>query len=248
MNLRAYRTFQALILAGLGVFLFSLVTEGELETYTSPNLALLPVLSALGLVLLAQWVLRVRPSRLEETTDPRETHAHGPAQWELWLALLALPLWVGFLRIEPAPSALDAHRQGIQQTAPLWMWRREQPVTDIPTSQRSVLDWIRIANSSADRTANGDPSADVTGFVVYDAHLPQGQFFLTRFVVPCCTNQAVAVGIVTIVDSAAALPEDTWVRVRGSIQSVDVDGSRQLRLRARQVEVIPAPAQPYLVP
>lgn len=98
MSLRAYRTFQALILGGLGVFLFSRVMDGGILLYINQRLVILEFLAALALILMAQFILRERPTIPAEgvRTDSGEAWRQDSRKvWFLWL--LALPLLVGLL-------------------------------------------------------------------------------------------------------------------------------------------------------
>lgn len=109
MSLRTYRTYQALILGGLGVYLFSKVLDGGILLYINQRLVILEFLAALALILMAQFILRERPTIPEEgvRADSGEAWRQNSRQvWFLWL--LALALLVGLLApeatsVNPAP-------------------------------------------------------------------------------------------------------------------------------------------------
>ncbi len=105
MSLRTYRAFQALILGGQGVLLFSKVMDGGVLLYINQRFVMLVFLAALALILMAQFILRERPTISEEDirTDSGEARRQAGRQvWILWL--LALPLLVGLL-VPEHPSA-----------------------------------------------------------------------------------------------------------------------------------------------
>ncbi len=95
MSLGSYRTFQALIMAGSGLGLLLLVLDGHVLDYIHPSLGILVFIAALALIILAQFVLRERPSEAE---SGQHESGDRPA-WGLWLA--ALPLLVGLLIPDP---------------------------------------------------------------------------------------------------------------------------------------------------
>jgi dipeptidyl aminopeptidase/acylaminoacyl peptidase len=100
MDTRAYRTYQAVILGGLAVFLVAKIVDGGILLYVDRRIVLLVLLTALVLIVLAQWALRIRlePSTIAETSV--EDRAGG----SLALWLLALPLLAGLLLPQHAPE------------------------------------------------------------------------------------------------------------------------------------------------
>jgi hypothetical protein len=68
MSLRAYRTFQGLVLAALGLFLLSKLWDGSVLLYINQRFVWLVVFAAIGLVILSQVILQNRlPARDGET-------------------------------------------------------------------------------------------------------------------------------------------------------------------------------------
>ena len=246
MNTRSYRTYQVLILAALGLFLMSKVVDGRILLYINPRFVLLVLLAGVGLVALAQVILRERSSA-DSSGDEDSSHHHASGSsrtWTLWL--LALPILLGLLIPERPLGASTLQNRGINTGAGLTARSGDAAqAVAVPPQQRTVLDWIRVTNEGA--LAAGD-TADVTGFVYHDPRLEPGQFLVGRFSIACCVADAVALGMIVDWEDAAGLPDNRWVRVRGRVQPFELDGRTLPLIEVEQVDLIPAPEQPYLFP
>ena len=263
MSLRAYRTFQALILAALGIFLMSKIMDGRILLYINQRFVLLVLLAALGLIFLAQLVLSERPA-LQDDPEGLEhpghdhsgcdhtchDHSHEAGEqrqgWVLWL--VALPLFIGVLVPERPLGVSALENRGINTNANMSVRGGASLALQIPSTQRTVLDWLRVFNESTDSQAYESQPADVTGFVYHDARLEGSHFMVGRFTLACCVADATALGMVVDWPEAAALSDNRWVRVRGPVSTFNLDGRNLPLIKAEQVEVIPQPEQPYLFP
>jgi putative membrane protein len=111
-----------------------------------------------------------------------------------------------------------------------------------------VLDWLRIASADPVGDSYAGQPADVTGFVYHDPDLPAGQFLVCRFLVSNSLADARALGMLVAWQGAADLPDSTWVRVRGRVDPLIQEYRLLPAITAEQVEILPEPAAPYLVP
>jgi putative membrane protein len=252
MSLRSFRAYQALILAGLGIYLISKVMDGRILFYINRRFVILVLLAGLGFIFLAQLVFRER-QRLTTSVDEEASahqHAHQENQsgqgWMLWL--VAVPLIVGMLAPERSLSGSAVQMRGINTSSSLAIRGAATRALDIPSTQRSVLDWIRAASEEKDGARIEGQAADITGFVYHDPRLEKTQFLVGRFSIACCVADAVAVGLVVTWPESATILDNRWVRVRGTIHMVDFDGAQLPGIRADQVEYIPEPEQPYIFP
>ncbi len=102
----------------------------------------------------------------------------------------------------------------------------------------------------AQRFRHPDGQRVVTeGRVFRDESLPAGTVGLYRFVIVCCAADAIPVQVVLRSADAARLPNDGWVRVEGTVGSVDAaDGAAVAVVNADRVTTIAAPSNPYLSP
>ncbi len=252
MTLRSYRTFQALLLAALGLFLLDKVWSGAVLLYINRRFVLLVMLAGLLCVALAQVVLRARPAVGEEDgsdlpadiVDHEHAHPRPSGANLLWLLI---PVVLGFL-IPARPLGANAlATRGVNTSAPLTVAAGQTANTlALPAADRTVLDWIRVFRSTGDLRTLAGQAVNVTGFVFHDPALPDRRFLVGRFTITCCVADAAALGMTVDWAGAGELRENSWVRVRGEI-ALDED-TREPYIRATHVETIPEPDNPYLYP
>jgi putative membrane protein len=253
MNLRSYRGLQALVMAGLGLFLISLGVEGHILEILNRQLVFLALMMGLALVFLAQHVFRNRPAIVEEQPEPHALpDRFSYPRWSIFL--LVLSLLIGLL-VPERPLGLAAVRsRGVQRHyAPAEMaddrsQTAAQEAYQLSPDQRGVLDWLRIAGADPSGNSYTGQPADVTGFIYHDPVLPSGQFLLCRFVVTNSLADARALGMLVTWPGAADLPDATWVRVRGTVNPLVQEYRLLPTITAGQVDTIPEPGEPYLYP
>jgi putative membrane protein len=253
---RGYRTFQALVLGALGIFLLARIGDGGILRYINQRSLLLVLGAALGLLLLAQVLLQARgpagavekhehPGEVDGSTAGREPVDEAKGRgWGLWL--LALPLMIGLLLPQRTLGYSAALLRGLGTIgAP-----RTSALNglSVPPEQRDVLEWIRALETSLDPAALAGQPADVVGFVYRDGRTPAGHFYAARFSILCCAADASAFGVDVAWPDAASLADGDWVRVRGPVEILISGDAPRLLLRAESVEKAPEPAQPYLFP
>lgn len=249
MSLRSYRAFQALILAGLGIFLVSRVMDGRIMLYINRRFVLLVLLAGLGFIFLAQLIFRERQQIIAdagEANHPHEHDDHTRQGWMLWL--VALPLIIGIFAPQRSLSASAIQTRGMNTGATFMIRSGATNAIDIPSTERSVLDWIRAASEGGNGKLVEGQAADVTGFVYHDPRLSSSQFLVGRFSLACCVADAVAVGMVVNSPEATVLPDNQWVRVRGTVRLISLDGELLPVIEAAEILKVPEPAQPYLFP
>lgn len=219
------------ILSGTATLLLARWLRGHLNYYIHPRYSLLVVAAALLLLLLALVQLRALIDG-----------SRGRPGWGY--LLLATPLLLGTL-IPARPLGADTlAARGIELNRTLDGSRVAQLTDD--TRRWTLLDW-GSALSVQGEALRGAP-ADIIGFVFHDQALGRDAFYAVRYVVTCCAADGAGVGLPVVWSSGAALPKDSWVRVTGSIDWIDVAGVEQPALRADSVEPIAEPDDPYLYP
>jgi len=120
-------------------------------------------------------------------------------------------------------------------------------VVDLPDGQKTLLDWLRDFSSPEIKQFQGQ-EIDVTGFVAYSTRTPLGQFSINRMTLTCCIPDPVPVGLPVEWHTGSRLAEDTWVRVKGTINIVEINGTGYPEILAQQIDLINKPLQPYLFP
>jgi putative membrane protein len=263
IDLRSYRTFQALILGGLGIFLLAKIGDGRILLYINQRFVILMLAAAIVFLTLGQMILAARP-RLERSEGtiqaghpddaghPAESggtlhnHAGSRTVWGLWL--LALPLLVGLLVPQRPLASSAAALRGFSSGAGLAISANGEDALAIPAPQRNVLDWIRAFEAVKDPEILNGQAADLEGFVYHDPRLPPGHFIAARFSVTCCLADAAAIGVEVDWTSSVSLADSAWVRVKGKMTVQENGGHKLPLLLANEIEPVQAPEQPYLFP
>lgn len=241
MSRRAYQTYQALVLAGLGLFLIARVIDGQILLYIHQRFVPLVLLGGVVFLALAQAMLRSRPPE-QASPDP-----DGRPGWLIWL--IALPLLIGLLIPQRALGTTALATRGMNTGAVLATNADGSgQITTIPENQRTILDWLQLYASSSNTQEFNGQAADVTGFVYHDPRLPENQVMVSRFTLTCCVADATALGMVVESADVSQLMDDTWVQIKGQIVTTDIEGRNLPMIQAQTYEVVPEPIQPYLFP
>jgi putative membrane protein len=250
MSLRTQRSWQALILAALGLFLFSKIWSGTLFWYLNQRFFWLTLAAAVGFMALALATLTSRRDSPGREPDTAEPHDHDHATLPFWgLIVVALPVLLGVLIPTRPLGAAAIANKGVNTDAPLTAGGNPQPVKlDRPSTDRTILDWLRAFNyESTPSVFEGQP-ADVVGFVYHDPRLAEGQFLVGRFTVTCCVADASAIGMIVDWPQSAALAGNVWVRVKGPVRAATLNEKPAPLITAASVEQVAEPQEPYLYP
>lgn len=89
-------------------------------------------------------------------------------------------------------------------------------------------------------------SITVQGFVYRDVHMQEDAFAVSRFLVMCCTADAIPFGVVVRSANASTFANDTWVQIDGTIQVTTINGEETLQVQAEEIQPIEQPASPYI--
>ena len=251
MSLRLYRYFQGFLLIALGIFLTSKIVSGKLIWYIHPRFIPLTVLAVIVLLLigLVVFLAGVRTGKdhnpgSEEEDDPN--HEHTPSAWRL--AIVTLPLAIGVLIPAHPLTASAMPGKGISSTAPIATGGNATIQFGQAADTRNILQWNGLFNSNADPGTYLGQNANVIGFVYHDSHLNDGQFLVARFALVCCPADAFAVVMVVNWSQSASLSTNQWVKVKGPVGSVQLNGQTLPSIQAASVDLVDPPPQTYLYP
>jgi putative membrane protein len=90
---------------------------------------------------------------------------------------------------------------------------------------------------------------EMTGFVFFDPeNFAADQFVPARMLMTCCAADMVAVGALCRYDDAAALEEDSWVKVVGTVGATDFLGETVPYIEAESVQETTPPDDEYIYP
>jgi uncharacterized repeat protein (TIGR03943 family) len=247
MPKRLYRSFQALLLLGMSIFLGSKAASGQLIYYINQRFVPLTIFGIIFLAVLAQTMFTENKRACQQSDDDHDhDHDHAPASANLWFMLV--PLLIGVLiPARPLDSSAFATK-GFNTNSPLVSADSSAQLFETDSEERNVLDWIKLFNYQRDISQFLGQKASVIGFVYFDDSLDQNQFLVSRFVVSCCAADGFAVAMVGEWDQAATLEKDSWVLVKGTVKSITLNDQVVPLIQAESVQAVPAPEQPYLFP
>lgn len=248
-----FRSLQGLLLLGLCIFFVSKAANGQLTWYINSRFVPLTLIGIVFLAVLAQTIFsEIRRARKHELEHPNHDdehdhhHDHAPSAGNLWVMLI--PLLIGVL-IPARPlnsSAFDT--KGFNTSAPLVSSDSSARIFETESEERNILDWLKLFNYEDDVTQFVGQKASVVGFVYFDEALSSDQFYVSRFVVSCCSADGFAIAMPVRWQASSALNQDAWVVVKGTIESITLNGSRVPMIAAESVEAVDIPNQPYLFP
>lgn len=246
MQKRLYRSLQALLLMGMCIFLASKAASGKLTYYINLRFIPLTIFGIIFLAVLAQALFtEIKRSRQHPDTEHKE-HDHMPAPANLWFMLV--PLLIGVLiPARPLDSSAFATK-GFNTNAPLVSADSSAQLFETDSEERNVLDWIKLFNYENDVSRFIGQKASVIGFVYFDESLNKNQFFVSRFIISCCAADGFAIAMVGEWPQASTLEKDSWVLVKGTVQSITLHDQVVPLILAESVQSVPVPEQPYLFP
>lgn len=246
MPSRMIRSFQGLLLLGLSIFFASKAANGQLTWYINARFIPLTIFGIIMLAILAQTVFTEIKRSRQRALAGEHDHDHAPAASSLWFMLV--PLLIGVLiPARPLDSAAFATK-GFNTNAPLISADSSALLFETDSEERNVLDWIKLFNYEENVTQFIGQKASVIGFVYFNEDLSENQFFVSRFVVSCCAADGFAIAMAAEWDDAAALQQDSWVLVKGTIEAITINDRRVPMIVAESVQEVPVPNQPYLYP
>ncbi|AWB44464.1 TIGR03943 family protein [Paenibacillus sp. CAA11] len=90
----------------------------------------------------------------------------------------------------------------------------------------------------------------LTGFVYKDPQMEStaGSFAIGRFLVLCCTADALPFGVLVHTSEPSNLPNDTWVQIEGMIGTAQVQDQEVLRIDAAEIRKVDQPPIAYVYP
>ena len=248
---RLYRSWQALLLLALFLFLMSKVFNNQLLWYINARFAALTIIGIILLAILAQRLFsEVHLLRGQAESDQahhhHDDHDHAPSAINLWIMLI--PLLIGILIPAKPLDASAVSAKGLTTSSPIVSSDSSARIFETPSEQRNVLDWVKLFYFEKELTPYIGQQASVIGFVYFDERLPEGQFFVSRFILSCCAADGYAVGMIVEWDQIDSLKQDEWVQVKGPVDAVSAESGVSPMIRAKSVELVTQPDQPYLYP
>jgi len=89
---------------------------------------------------------------------------------------------------------------------------------------------------------------EISGFVYRSEGMNKQQFVISRFIMNCCSADASPYGLLVQFDHANRYPDDTWIKIRGTLDQTVFNENEILVLQAKQIQKITPPESPYVYP
>jgi putative membrane protein len=244
---------QALLLMGMGLFLYSRVSSGVVLFYINQRFMTLTLITAVALMVVGVSFY-FRPEQPEEEGDQLASSWQLAARRRIrqpvsiWgLLIISLPIVLGLL-VPPQPlgtAALANREINLSGLGPA-VAVPGSALSTIPPLEKNVMDWLADFQRTPDPAYFNGQEVEVIGFVYRDERFTPDSFMVGRFIVSCCVADAAPIGLIVIWNEALSLTDNTWVEVYGRFEAQEFNGRLMPVLIAETVTVTTAPAQPYL--
>jgi putative membrane protein len=87
---------------------------------------------------------------------------------------------------------------------------------------------------------------ELTGFIHRTEHMKKDETVVARFAVACCTADATVFGLDVKGSMVNNYTKDTWVKVQGTIDQMELDGMMVPMLHVEKIEKVKAAKDPYV--
>jgi uncharacterized repeat protein (TIGR03943 family) len=223
---------ETVLLTGAAAMLLTKALRGILDYYIHPRYAPLVIVCGIVLLLVAGVRMRAIFGYPSESLRGRRNR----------YILLAIPILLG--------TIVPAKPLGANVLSSTAIGASVAPSVDLldddNTERWNLLQWS-VALSIRGEELNGQP-VDLVGFAFHDSERPFGGFVTARYVITCCTADGAGTGLPVVWEGGAAIPPDTWVQIRGTLRTTEINGRPEPAIVATSVEVVPQPDNPYLYP
>ncbi len=239
---------RALILLGFIIMILSLIGSEQLTLYIHPKFAgLVELANYLLLPLLAAQLLAIfRPAH-----PLHQQHSHN-SRWTYLPFVIVLALAFGLpnhtlnanLVSTKGLNSQAVSTTNFEMSRPLADALRQAPVIDVTDK-----DYTEIMNELQFFPQDYiDKEISMTGFVFKAPKLAPNQFSLVRYVVVCCTADALPYGILCQLSAGAGYEEGTWLTVKGRIRQASYEDKMVAAIQITSIKKIPEPEKPYVFP
>jgi uncharacterized repeat protein (TIGR03943 family) len=267
---RVQNAVKALLLLGLGLFLYSRLAGGTLVFYINERFFGYTLFAFLGLLAVGLSYPIIRRKGTETRAPAPEAQLKGIDYQYHDLAphdhtrdhritlvgafVVALPIILGIF-VPPRPlgaAALETRELNLDLRANSTNLPAAIAAARANEGPRNIMEWWHTFQATPDLSTLEGSEVQIEGFVYHDSRYGEEYFLATRFVVSCCTADAAAVALLVHWPQAAELETDQWVEVRGMLtsapESVHSEGWRPPIVTAATITPIDIPSYPYLYP
>jgi uncharacterized repeat protein (TIGR03943 family) len=115
--------------------------------------------------------------------------------------------------------------------------------------ERDFEEWLKVIAQDPEPEHHLGEEVNITGMVVVEEGLPEGEFLLVRYYITHCIACASQVAFLCLVVTGLDVPDtDDWVEVHGKFEVGKINGERKHLLVVDDYRIVDRPAEPYLFP
>ncbi|MBC6972519.1 TIGR03943 family protein [Bacillus sp. Xin] len=191
-------------------------------------------------------------------------------------AIFLIPIVSAFLFSNVTIDGSVAAKRGMNQSAgakkqpessdwrELLVDQEEEPIQNLPASGQSLgelernmmkQNTIQVDNQNYIQTMNvigqdvlGFKGKEITftGFVYHDKEVKGDQIVVARYGITCCVADASVWGMIVSGEEVKSLPEETWVKVTGTLDETTYKGTLFPLVKLNKAEKVEQPKDPYV--
>lgn len=243
---------RSLILAGFLALLVWLINTQQLSLYINPRFSVLAELS--GFVLFAMFVVQAATIiRSASLRNGSHGHTHG-GQWSYipFVIVLTLAFWVpgntlnaNLVSTKGLNSQLSVAAKDLKDM-PRPLADELKKTKFIKVTDRTFTEVMSELQFFPDDYMGKEIT--VTGFVFRPPAATKQQFSIVRYVVTCCTSDALPYGVLCELPGAEKYEEGTWLSLTGVIQTAKYEDRLVPSIKVTNQKVIAPPKNPYVFP
>lgn len=121
-----------------------------------------------------------------------------------------------------------------------------QAMSTIRFSDKDYVEYADTISLFPDKF-KGKP-IEIIGFVFKEEGMAENELVVARFTVTCCVADAGVIGFFARIDEASALKEDTWIKVKGTLDVTTYNDYALPMINVSAWEKVEEPDDPYVYP
>ncbi|MGG3574592.1 TIGR03943 family protein [Bacillus gobiensis] len=251
--------FRGIILVGFALLLIKLIVSEKLANFISPKMHIY-VYIALFIFLLLGFILILSSSSEKNAHQCGCAGDHNVPKTIFGsifvYSLFIFPLVTGFLFSDHILTNDAAIKRGHKYGEGIFSSTSNgNPPSDPNLTSLEAKKIILLTNENflpvLDQIERNlqhfvGKKVQLEGFVYREPDFTKDQIVVARFGVSCCTADAVVFGMAANGNSLQSLPNDTWIRVKGTIDVLHYNDSELPVIVDPTIEKIDPPSHPYV--
>lgn len=168
----------------------------------------------------------------------------SPRQMLSTCFLLMIPLILAPIFKPQLLSTASALTRGVSSN--LSVTNFDPTVFSKPTSERTLIEWVRILNVDPEPDHYREQEVVVQGSVILDEALPENMFHVGQFVMTCCAADARVIALPVQFEAENFSPKaDEWIELQGKMGEAIIENHRQIVIKLDSAQSIPTPNDAY---